>query len=343
MIFKILPICLIALTSCNFKSVPILNTQETKHNVHRASGGSQRLFGAYNWNDEFDFTSFDSDVNFSIDFEPNFYDDVRFMVPLWCYDYYQYCRKIDFDYYVGNEECEITVWFYTQDDFRSSYKFYVTQGDTIDDIVLDNWDTQYSYKNLIFHVRDAYYLESQYVDLFNEIFISQDNAYTISYTGYYNFRNGLNSIGSQVGTFGYMNFDNRIFFGFTNDLYLEVDSNKLYFAYYNNEVNEYNLDTYNLPFNNDVTLSKNILMSGVKMPLSSYTRLSQVGVFTYVRDNTYDDTDFEGLLFTIADTPVYFLSQFLSFELFGMNLFIALSGLITVLVVIYIVKKIKGI
>lgn len=76
------------------------------------------------------------------------------------------------------------------------------------------------------------------------------------------------------------------------------------------------------------------------MQADTYNELSQIGVFSYVRDTQYDDTDFHDLLFTIMDTPIYFFSRLFDFQFFGVNLYIALSGLITLAIVVIIIRKI---
>lgn len=81
----------------------------------------------------------------------------------------------------------------------------------------------------------------------------------------------------------------------------------------------------------------NIHITGL---LPKYVRnaLESYGIFQYVND-TPPTTWYEMILSTM-DAPIYYLRQLLSFELFGINLFIAFSGLMTLLVVIFVIKKV---
>ena len=337
MIFKILPVA-VCLMSC-FGNQPKQQDQPKKQNISYAYQ-SQRIYGSYNWRDSFDFSDFiggDYDGTYVIDFEPNYLEDYRFLNPLWIDSTQYYCRRIEFSY--TNDYCEVALFSYTRDDFKFTFPFLIDDGISISQISYEGTGTAPGF-DVILNVREAYYTDSTTVDIFNAIFTHDDNAYTYTYSGYYNFNSNLSSIVSAVGVYGYLNFNNYIYFGFTNKFYSSVSVSDLYFEYYKDEAFEFDYYPYSLPFDNNTVLSKNILMSGCKMSIDTYTRLSNRGIFAYQRDTTYDDTDFEGLLFTIADTPVYFLSQFLNFELFGMNLFLALSGLITLIIVIFILRKV---
>lgn len=339
MIFKILPVA-VCLMSCFGNSQSKQQDQPKKTNI-QCSVQNQRIFGTYNWRDSFDFSDFTvvDDGVYTIDFEPNYLEHYRFLNPLWISDIEYYCRKIEITTNFNNDYCEIALYAYTRDDFRITFPFIIDDGASITDI---SFEGNGSAPNLgvILYVREAFYSNPSTVKIFDAIFTHDDNAYTYTYSGYYNFNSNLSSIGYPIGVYGYLNFNNYVYYGFTNRYYYEISSGELYFAFYREELFGFDAYTYVLPFDDKTILSKNILMSGCKMSIDTYTKLSQRGIFAYQRDTTYDDTDFEGLLFTIADTPVYFFSQFLNFELFGMNLFIALSGLITLLVVIFIIRKI---
>nr|DAG73111.1 MAG TPA: hypothetical protein [Inoviridae sp.] len=65
--------------------------------------------------------------------------------------------------------------------------------------------------------------------------------------------------------------------------------------------------------------------------------LTNFGYFTSVP--TFDPYDFKDLLYTTADVPFKYLSNIFSFELFGINLFTALTGIASLALLIIIIKR----
>lgn len=70
--------------------------------------------------------------------------------------------------------------------------------------------------------------------------------------------------------------------------------------------------------------------------VSVYNLLSSYGVFSFVDVN--QDATLRDMFFSFVDVPIYTLSSLLSFELFGLDLFIALGSLLLVLLVFKIIK-----
>lgn len=250
-----------------------------------------------------------------------------------------YCDKITLvkdDYY-------ISVTFHVYNHAYASgvdWTYELLSGYDISNFAQSNYD-------LIFEVRQQYLIHDDLAHIFNAIFTTADNVYTRSYTGYYNFRNGLSNISSYIVVFGYFMFNQSsytLMFNYGDGIHTDSYT-ALYLSYYQlidldgNGYQGYSIESFALPFNSNSVISFNIYMTGVKMSNTTYNRLSGVGVFGYVRDTSYDNVTFKDFFFSLVDTPVYFASSLLSFELFGVNLFIALTGLLTLCCILLLIKK----
>lgn len=114
---------------------------------------------------------------------------------------------------------------------------------------------------------------------------------------------------------------------------------------FHSSASQYNVDFYYLSFSN-------------LMPEGNWQSGYNSGYKTGLKDgestgygNGYNDgyqdgltlSDYGslgGLFGTIADTPIIMIKSLFNFELFGMNVFVAIMSLLTGLIVLYIVKKI---
>lgn len=65
--------------------------------------------------------------------------------------------------------------------------------------------------------------------------------------------------------------------------------------------------------------------------------LTNFGYFTSTP--TFEEYDFKDLLYTTADVPFKYLSNIFSFDLFGINLFVALTGIASLALLIIIIKR----
>lgn len=81
-----------------------------------------------------------------------------------------------------------------------------------------------------------------------------------------------------------------------------------------------------------------VLFNNTYIPRKLYDALSNLGQWGYIptEQPEYTLTD---LFFGIVDTPVKYISSLMSFELFGINVFIGFCSLITLLVAMYIIKR----
>ena len=290
--------------------------------------------GVYNLKNEFQFNTGDfSQTEYTIQFE-DITQQKSFVNPISCYldtgVILYYVASLTFDL---SDSHEIGLEFTAYNNYEdTSFGFRVGDGDSLNDI-----DTDYT--DLIVQFRGAYTLIGDEADLFNLIFTHEDNIYTTTYNGYYSMSNNAN-INNIVGIFGAISFNQYVYTYVTNradDLFF--DYQKLNFGYFDVTTDMFQEKSYYVPFDKNYVYSNNLLISNGKMTLQTYQRLSTYGVFAYERDTSYDDSDWKDLLFSVMDSPIYMISRLLNFEIFGINLYIALAGLLTIVVIVFCVRK----
>lgn len=311
----------------NDSYVPRLSEVQRANNVNSING-------VYNWKNSFDFS--DIDERYS-DLAIYFTDNENFshVAPLSFgngEDMY-FILSISFEVeYVGSTSEVVGVYVgidYFDDSYDEHFKgFTLDQDDTLSDIV--------GYTALMFNCVSSFYLDSNTKVIFDHIFTSQDNEAVTSYTGFYTFLNNGYLLGTpNYNLFGTITYSNLIYFAYNFYSSNSININGIEVLRYNIIDSSYTASTFYLA----ERTSNLVYFDHVKMSRGDFTALNgSLGVFAYVNDST--PSSFEDLLFGIADSNIYMLSSLLNFEMFGMNLYIALAGLITLLVVIFIIRKI---
>lgn len=238
-----------------------------------------------------------------------------------------YLKSIGLVFSSADYSLDITFYCYDlwTNDFEPS--FTIERGDDL---------TDFGYGGLFFYCHDSIILHGLQAQFFTALFTTDDNYYNVSYTGYYSFTSNLTTIPNYIAGLGSMLFNNSLTYGFTNYGYSE---HSLGFYSYDVVDRVYYINVYSLPFDTKVVNSSNILMTNVKMSKTTKQFLENVGIFAYVRDSSYDNTTFQDLFFSVMDSPIYMLSRLLSLEIFGINLYIALTGLLTICVILVLIKK----
>lgn len=340
--FKEIIVTFLLSGSIGAKSLPVTIPVHT-YKESAVVNDTLTLYGNYNFQNVIgDVTSFDDDV-YEIVFEDITTSGAqnKELVPIHrsSSTLIYYCDKITF----VKDDFHVDVTFHVYNHAYASGVDWVYSLDSDDDIstlVQSNYD-------LIFEVRQQYLIHDDLAYIFDALFTTYDNVYTRSYTGYYNFRNGLTNIPTYFVAFGYFMFNQSsysLMFNYGDGIHTDTHY-AIYLSYYQlidlegNGYQGYSIESFGLPFNSNSVISSNIYMTGVKMTNTTYNRLSNVGVFGYVRDTSYDDVTFRDFFFSLVDTPIYFASSLLSFELFGVNLFIALTGLLTLCCILLLIKK----
>lgn len=294
----------------------------------RVDDVSYTIYGVYNFCETFDFTKLGySSYQFDVMFEAP--TDLAYTTPITFNNDYAsdnfYLAGITIHAY---DIIDLDVTFYYYDSYLTQYTESITieRGDDFQD---------FNIKALMFYCHRPIILHDDDAIIFSNIFTTEDNSLVTSYTGYYSFVSS-STTANHFFVFGSCLFNNQMYYGFTSH---GVESTKVNFYYY--DVNEfyYTMRSYQLPLVGGDISNRNILCTNCKMSVDSKTRLSNIGIFSYVRDTSYDDTDFKDLMFSVMDSPIYMLSRLLGFELFGVNLYIALASLLTIVALLVLIRK----
>lgn len=209
-------------------------------------------------------------------------------------------------------------------------------NDTYDDLrqshLSNNYDINYFAINFI----NYYSLTNAQRDLFDRIFTNDitDNVYFTIFNGWYHFADNLPVLATNTyfNIIGNNLYQNKLY----NCLYFRSENTLVYTSWLADYYINYGYDGIGISVNK--VNGTNILFTNCFMTKTSYNTLSYIGVFGFIPDVTdYTLTD----LFTgIADTPIQFVTGLFSFELFGTTFSVAFLGIVTVLAIVFIVKKV---
>lgn len=291
--------------------------------------------GSYNLRDSFSFDNDDFDIaSYTITFE-DITDTKSWLNPMSFSDsgsHFYYLSSLVFN----TNNRNITGITFNKYDVYSidSFSFTISDGFDISDVDQD-------YSDVIINFRNTYILTGDEAKLFDIFFTKEDNILTTTYNGYYSFNNNISSINNWYFISGAISFNNRVYNVFTNkgDGVVGSSATAICGSYFNIELQQYYMQSFGLPFDRNYVSSNNVLMSNAKMTKASYNILTNYGVFAYQHDSTYDDADWKDLLFSVMDSPIYMISRLLNFQLFGINLYIALAGLLTIVIIVFCVRK----
>lgn len=305
-----------------------------------AATSSQTIYvnGSYNFQQIYDFDNDDFDLSdFNIVFD-DISDFKSYSNPISYYDnntsHFYYLSSINFNTNTGDRGLMILTFNIYDVYSTDSFSVRIYDGDYVYDVDSD-------YADMIINFRNTYILTGDEAKLFNIFFTKEDNDLTTTYNGYYSFNNNISSINNWYFISGAFSFNNRVYNIFTNkgDGVVGSSPYAICGSYFNIEQQQYYMQSFGLPFDRNYVSSNNVLMSNAKMSKASYNILTNYGVFAYQHESTYDDADWKDLLFSVVDSPIYMISRLLNFELFGINLYIALAGLLTIVIIVFCVRK----
>lgn len=190
-------------------------------------------------------------------------------------------------------------------------------------------------KNFYIYVSTPYTVNSQTGNYgrFMEFFTNYCNVYMTSYTGWYSFNDVLGDDYQLLGNFsanntlyGYLDYvgNTNILFQNPERFYPDRPQGVSYYLYKDGSWQNQN---------------KNVYMQVTMFPKYVYDNMTNHGVFAFI---PYDIqvNSFQDFFFSIMDSPVYYLYSLFNFNLFGMNLFFAFCGLITLCIVVIVIKKV---
>lgn len=185
-------------------------------------------------------------------------------------------------------------------------------------------------ENLVINFNEEYYLNGFEAIIFNTLFNKSGNRYVQFYNGYYHY----NNTGWYNNNYDY--FYSGPLFIIKNGIYNAcTHMGTCQYEVLNSENSVYSvLDVYK---DGTYTNVSNININGL---LPKYVRdcMNSEGTFNFIND-TEPSTWYEMILSTM-DAPIYYLHGLLGFELFGINLFVAFSSLLTLVLIITVIKKV---
>lgn len=291
---------------------PVLKTP----NIKKASAMSA-VSGSYCLKDSWDTLNFDleNDIN-EVVFSSAYYNTVD------CYAYDEF--------ETGYELVEsISIHYYAED---HNYHVNIVIGDDIDCYIFRNenlQDMSSYFQHLILYFDSTFYIPLSRSTLFFSLFTNYGNAYSEFYRGYYSFVPSEFNHQVTFEILGPMLVDSSLYDDLSVDAGVGVARNSVNSG-----------ETVTIYENLQLKiLDPNIYLDGVLIPTTFKIRMQRIGIFGYVRDNSYDNATFSDLLFSVMDTPIYFITRLLSFELFGVDMFVAFTGLLTICVLLFLIRK----
>lgn len=185
----------------------------------------------------------------------------------------------------------------------------------------------------IIYFDDYFYVPSDSSKLFRHVFFAESNEYVINYTGWYSFNSNINSVNNYFNVYGNVSSNNTLY----NHLYGSHEADGIYYLQSNLSIN-LTLRPYIMHDDTGWHSSQLVYFTGVLIPYEMRQRLLSLGNFNYIPD--VPNTTLPEVIFSVVDAPVFYLYSLFNFDVFGTNLFIAFTSLVTLVVVIAILKKI---
>lgn len=298
--------------------------------------------GTYNFNDSFNYDEFQS---YLVDHEYYYFDETylfdwipqpagqpqyTFAVPCSLNNQLYYIHSINLFYESGDD---VYVEFVIGDGTLStplSYEVIISNNVSLSGEL--SWTHDF-----MFVILEGFNLPNEANCVWDFFFTHNDNQYLTTYNGYYSFAN-YSSTNYTFTAFGSVLYKQNIYIGLGISPVYNSPYSDIRFVYNNVMVGTYEIssfDVYSMPF----PIGNNVLCNNLKMSLTSKSNLERIGVFAYVRDTSYDNADWQDLLFSVMDSPIYMINRLLSFEIFGLNLFVALAGLLTICALLILIKR----
>lgn len=293
----------------------------------RANEQSQvAINGYYNFKDEMEWPN-----QYGSFYVKQTTDDIEMYV--YYANYYNLVNEFKVTYSFQNPPnylIRIDITYYSEDDDTTRTEVWTSSGTNGGYTYLSNYSTEF--KEMILYFPSTFYYTETRNNAFSNFFTTLNNAYITSYNGYFNF--ALNYSSTDLDLRGTFIIDNNLYYEV-----LDRDNGNLY-GYYYDYVEGNRVFKYKRIFGSNVApKNRNIFMQVSKLPNSQRDMLNQVGVFAYVQPEVQSYT-FGEFFFSILDAPIYYLSSLFSFELFGVNMFMALTSLLTLAILVLVIKKV---
>lgn len=300
---------------------PNINTVVPKKAVN-----NNQLYGAYCFKDFTDirqtFRDYCTDVGWDITddilwtFNGNadmvlFYNDN--------YKNYYVASEISIEYSYQDKTLDINIS--ADEDTSREYWTFVDENNSLGDTDFDE---------LVLYFPNPVYADLNFTQFVNYWFTQSGNPYVTSYTGWYTFgaspfTNNVDSVSVMGNIIANNNLVNFIGKGAT--VYTRI------YQPYTNDYHDFDLYSSNTWYG-----SRSVYFTGVLFPQSAKTEFNKMGVFDYVQE--YEHYEFGQMIFSVVDAPIYMLSQLFSFELFGIQFYVAFMGITTIILICFVLRKI---
>lgn len=269
----------------------------------------------------FDNTTFDSELQAP-----------KYSVPLRYDNKTYYLNNIYLEWYPNNEYMSIEIVMYDAYLVNETIEVLYYDSMNLEDI------EDYTFAQIYFNVMDAILLSELQTNLFNSVFTREENLYTVNYTGYYAFNNSLTQFNqTSSNMLGTITIGQNMYNQITTVHNMPTSRDFIMARYYNAQTDGYDTKFLYAPFNNYGTSNQWYL--SVKMTQNEYNRWQSYGVFGYVPQVQPGEYEFDDLFFSLVDTPIYFVYSIFNWKLFGANLFIAFTGLVSFALVLILFRR----
>lgn len=289
-----------------------------KPNHNNVGGQLTSIYGSYCFNEHFD--DLDTLEHYGDVVLSNFYGENKPLVNFYDSAVLSY-QSYSADTFTFNH-ANVNQWnivFYLSGYGSLSISIY--NGDYVDDLG-NNQDLTVFFPTEVS-------LNDVSLQIFNSFFNGNGNSLVTSYTGWYSIINPSYDIDSYLDVEGFFIVDNNLY-------------NHLHFAYENAYTQLYSKGTFSSPlhiiFNGQLQTKNFIYFDNVMLNGTARAKLSSKGTFNYFYEPV--QYTFGEMIFSVMDAPIYMLSQLFSFELLGIQFYVAFMGVVTIVLICFVLKKI---
>lgn len=239
------------------------------------------------------------------------------------YDRFEFINSADELYYYGSSDSVLKVYSDSKGWLDENYRYFYCPG-LVEDYVVGSF-------------------------LYNNLEVYGISSTAIPVGGYYYFNDSISladlNMVNELSNFSIV-FNGAIYNDFVYELEKNTDSvgyefNSYTLSYYNTNTK---LRTYLIkdPVNNantnlpTIEKSRQVYISKTLVDTQTYDWLMRNGVFAYV---SAEDVEISDLFLLFPDVITHFFASILNFDFFGINLWYGVSSLLTVLVVVWLIRK----
>ena len=244
-------------------------------------------------------------------------------------------EKVDFaslSYDYQSNEIGIYIEYYDL-----NFNLYIGEGMTFADL-LNHVPNGYDLEYLAVATSQVVNIGEDAFNLFSTVFGRENNSAYIYYTGWYTFLASPrpSSVNRLVSTHL---FTNLTYNGYLyNEMLVENGRSTDLNISFSNSRSEYGVIAFQYDDGGWKIKDNRVYFSGALISDKDVERLQLIGTFGFVPSST--EYTLSDLFFDIGDTPVVFITGLFDFELFGVNFAVAFMGVITLMIMVFLIRKV---